>query len=81
MTEEISLSRRSFVQAGAASLAPWAARLSVSAGAIAAAACEQRESGRPFVALSAGQAADVAAIAARIMPTTDTPGANEAGVI
>lgn len=34
-----------------------------------------------FDVLTAAEAAEVAAIAARIMPTTDTPGATEAGVV
>lgn len=34
-----------------------------------------------FDALTPAEAAEVAAIAARIMPTTDTPGATEAGVV
>lgn len=34
-----------------------------------------------FAVLTPAEVADVAAIAARIMPTTDTPGATEAGVV
>lgn len=34
-----------------------------------------------FATLTPAEAADVRAIAARIMPTTDTPGATEAGVV
>jgi gluconate 2-dehydrogenase gamma chain len=37
--------------------------------------------GQPTVFLTAAQAADVAAMAAQVFPTTDTPGANEARVI
>ncbi|MEZ5490915.1 MAG: gluconate 2-dehydrogenase subunit 3 family protein [Gammaproteobacteria bacterium] len=39
------------------------------------------ESARPFSALSAWEAREYAAIAARIIPTDETPGATEAGVI
>jgi gluconate 2-dehydrogenase gamma chain len=49
--------------------------------AITEAACSAKQESSPFVALNAAEAADFAAIAARIMPTTETPGANEAGVI
>ncbi|MEL7312256.1 MAG: gluconate 2-dehydrogenase subunit 3 family protein [Pseudomonadota bacterium] len=81
MTKAHRLSRRNFMQASALSMAPWLARLSISAGAIAATACQQHESQSGFVALTASQADDLGAIAARIMPTTETPGATEAGVI
>jgi gluconate 2-dehydrogenase gamma chain len=44
-------------------------------------ASEARQAGAPFRVLSAGEAAEFEAIAARIVPTDDTPGATEAGVI
>lgn len=46
-------------------------------------ALDSQHSGQapPLRALSAEQAIEVEAIAARILPTTDTPGAREAGVI
>lgn len=49
--------------------------------ATAQAACTSRDEGTGFKVLSAEEAAEFAAIAARILPTTDTPGASEAGVI
>ena len=55
--------------------------LAPAAAAIAQAACSARDEQQPFAALQKEEAADFAAIAARIIPTTDTPGANEAGVI
>ena len=52
-----------------------------SLAAITQAACSARDEGAAFKTLGAEEAADFAAIAARIIPTTDTPGATEAGVI
>ena len=46
-----------------------------------AAAVRSGETPARFDVLTASEAADVTAIAARIMPTTDTPGATEAGVV
>ncbi|MGH7542241.1 MAG: gluconate 2-dehydrogenase subunit 3 family protein, partial [Gemmatimonadota bacterium] len=47
----------------------------------AAAAREAVAAGRPFVALTPEEARELEAVAARIFPTDDTPGAREAGVI
>jgi len=49
--------------------------------ATSAAACRTRDEGRPFRVLSDPEAADLEAIAARILPSGDSPGAREAGVI
>lgn len=76
------LSRRRFLQS-ASSLAgaSYLKLMSPAVVAITQAACSAKVENAPFKVLSAQEAADLAAIAARIIPTTDTPGATEAGVI
>ncbi len=49
--------------------------------AIAQAACAAKQESASYRVLGSVEAADFEAIAARIIPTTDTPGATEAGVI
>lgn len=82
MKNRKNLSRRDFLQS--ASVVTGSAVLRLGAPALAAisqSACGARDAGTAFVTLGPDEAADFAAIAARIIPTTDTPGANEAGVI
>ena len=45
------------------------------------AACSARDEAAPFENLTADEAREIIAIAARILPTTDTPGATEAGAV
>ena len=76
------MSRRRFVQSAGA--AAGASLLRISAASLAAitqAACSARAAGEKLATLGAEEAADFEAIAARLIPTTDTPGATEAGVI
>ena len=76
------MSRRRFVQSAGAATGASLLRISAaSLAAIAQAACSARDTGAAFSTLEAAEAADFAAIAARLIPTTDTPGATEAGVI
>lgn len=76
------MSRRRFVQSAGAAAGASLFRISAaSLAAITQAACTARETGAAFATLGAEEAADFAAIAARLIPTTDTPGATEAGVI
>ncbi len=49
--------------------------------AITQAACTAKDEAATYKVLGEQEAADFAAIAARIIPTTETPGATEAGVI
>jgi len=49
--------------------------------ALAESACTARDQGAAFATLSPAEAREFEAIAARILPATDTPGAREAGVI
>ncbi|MDX1515290.1 MAG: gluconate 2-dehydrogenase subunit 3 family protein [Woeseiaceae bacterium] len=77
-----TLSRRAFLEAGTTLAgAAWLRALAPAAASLAASACGARDGGRNFVILGADEARDFSAIAARIIPTTDTPGATEAGVI
>ena len=76
------MSRRRFVQSAGAAAGASLLRISaVSIAAIAQTACNARDTGAAFSTLDAAEAEDFAAIAARLIPTTDTPGATEAGVI
>jgi len=76
------LSRRNFLQqsAGVAG-ASWAKVVLPGLAAISQAACTAKEERAPFTILSEEEAIEFEAVAARIIPTTDTPGAREAGVI
>ncbi len=75
------LTRRGFVQGSGAVAAAAFARLGA-AGVLALgqAACRARDEGAAFTTLTAAEARELEAIAARILPATDTPGAREAGV-
>ena len=76
------MSRRRFVQSAGAAASASLLRLSAaSLAAITQAACSARAANAAFATLDAAEAADFAAIAARLIPSTDTPGATEAGVI
>ena len=82
MSNNNNVSRRRFLQSSSALTGATLLRIGApTLIAITEAACSAKQKSSPFVALSAAEAADFAAIAARIMPTTETPGANEAGVI
>ena len=75
-------SRRLFLQQGTGVAgAAWLNVVVPSMAAIAQAACTAKEEGQPFTILDDDEAAEFGAIAERIIPTTDTPGAREAGVI
>lgn len=81
-TQAPKVGRREFLRASGAALgASWlAANLPlVARAAEAAVAARKAEAG--FTNLSAEEAADVEAIAARIVPSDDTPGATEAGAV
>ena len=82
--DSANLSRRSLLQAIAATLASAAVPLGWADTAHAideAHAVEQIASGATISFLSAGEAADIEAVAAQIIPTDNSPGAREAGVV
>jgi len=82
MPSNASLSRRNFLQATTSISATALLRLSAPAlAAITQAACSAKQEASEFLVLGPAEAADFAAMAARIIPTTATPGATEAGVI
>lgn len=75
-------SRRAFLQAsGSLAGGSWLALQLPGLFAVAEAAAAARDAGTAFAHLSAGEAATLEALAARIIPGGDTPGAREAGVI
>jgi hypothetical protein len=76
------LSRRSFLQsASTVAGASWLRIGATFVAGIAQVACTARDADASFVVLADDEAADFAAVAARVLPTTDTAGATEAGVI
>lgn len=82
MIADSSVSRRRFLQSVSTMTGSTFIQLSTPAlVAITQSACTARQQSTAFVALDDRAAADFAAITARIIPTTDTPGATEAGVI
>ena len=82
MTDSKPFSRRQFLQsAGTLSGASYLRLLGPGLAAITASACTAKQASAPFNVLTDLEADDFAAIAARLIPTTDTPGATEAGVI
>lgn len=77
-----TINRRRFLQSTGTITAASLLRIGAPALlAIGQSACTAKQESSAFVALTDREAADFAAIAARIIPTTDTPGATEAGVI
>jgi gluconate 2-dehydrogenase gamma chain len=76
------MSRRAFLQAsGGVAGSAWLALQAPAVLAAAEAAVAARAAGRPFQHLAAAEAAGIEALAARIIPADDTPGAREMGVI
>ncbi len=82
MKDTEAISRRGFLKSAGAVAGSSLFRLSgASLAAIAQAACTAREEASAFVTLNDSEARDYAAAIARLIPTTDTPGAADTGVI
>lgn len=75
-------SRRGFLagSGGLAGAALWRGGLPALL-AVSGAACSARDESAAFEVLTAGEGREIEAITARLLPTTDTPGAPEAGVV
>lgn len=77
-----ALTRRMFLQGSGTLAGSTLMRAGVPAFiAISQAACSAKEEAATFENLTNAEAREVIAIAARILPTTDTPGATEAGAV
>ncbi len=78
----IELTRRFFLQGSGSIAGSTLLKAGVPAFiALSQSACSAKEASAAFETLSAGEGRELEAIAARILPTTDTPGAREAGAI
>ncbi len=77
-----ALTRRFFLQASGSMVGTAMMRAGIPAFLAASqTACTAREDAAAFKTLSEVEAREIIAIAARILPTTDTPGATEAGAV
>ena len=77
-----ALTRRMFLQGSGTVLGTAMMRAGIPAFVAASqAACSAREEGATFRTLTGAEAREIIAVAARILPTTDTPGATEAGAV
>jgi len=82
MAESAGVTRRRFLKSTGAITGASLLRIGAPAlAAITQTACTAKQDNAGFVTLNEAEAAGFAAIAARIIPTTATPGATEAGVI
>ena len=76
------LTRRTFLQASGSLAGSTLMRAGLPAFiAVSQSACTARDEAAAFENISKSEARELIAIAARILPTTDTPGATEAGVV
>ena len=76
------LTRRTFLQGSGTFVGSTLMRAGVPAlAAVSQAACSARDEGAAFETITDAEAREIIAIAARILPTTDTPGATEAGAV
>jgi gluconate 2-dehydrogenase gamma chain len=77
-----ALTRRLFLQGSGSVLGAAMMRAGVPAFIAASqAACSAKEEAATYRTLTGAEAREIIAIAARILPTTDTPGATEAGAV
>ena len=76
------LTRRTFLQASGSLAGSTLMRAGLPAFvAVSQSACSARDEAAAFENISNAEAREIIAIAARILPTTDTPGATEAGAV
>ena len=80
INEEVS--RRAFLQGSGTFVGSTLLRAGMPAvAAMTQAACSARDEGAAFETITDAEAREIIAVAARILPTTDTPGATEAGAV